>query len=123
MNKQTSRHSSTMRTTHFSNCHGWCTPPVHSRPHSGACWDTHTPPVNRMIDRCKNITFPQLRLRAVIKLTFIESVYIFVLDRLWFRYDFLWFYILTVCHHINQPRLVLVVKSCSKYRQETKRKL
>ena len=24
------------------------------------------PPVNRMTDRCKNITFPQLRLRAVI---------------------------------------------------------
>ena len=27
---------------------------------------THTPPMNRMTDRCKNITFPQLRLRAVI---------------------------------------------------------
>ena len=27
----------------------------------------HTPsPVNRITDRCKNITFPQLRLRAVI---------------------------------------------------------
>ena len=25
-----------------------------------------TPPVNRMTDRCKNITFPQLRLRTVI---------------------------------------------------------
>ena len=28
---------------------------------------TPLPPVNRMIDRCKNITFKQLRLRAVIK--------------------------------------------------------
>ena len=26
---------------------------------------THPPPVNRMIDRCKNITFPELRLQAV----------------------------------------------------------
>ena len=26
----------------------------------------HTPPVNRITDTCKNITFPQLRLRAVI---------------------------------------------------------
>ena len=25
-----------------------------------ACWDTH-PPVDRMTDRCKNITLPQLR--------------------------------------------------------------
>ena len=30
-----------------------------------ACWDT-TPHVNRVTDRCKNITFLQLRLRAVI---------------------------------------------------------
>ena len=29
-----------------------------------ACLDTH-PPVNRITDSCKNITFPQLRLRAV----------------------------------------------------------
>ena len=29
------------------------------------CWDTHTP-VNRITDRCKNITFLQLRLQAVI---------------------------------------------------------
>ena len=29
-----------------------------------------TPPVNRITDSCKNITFPQLRLRAVIKNTF-----------------------------------------------------
>ena len=28
---------------------------------------TETPPVNRITDRCKNITFPQLRLRAVMK--------------------------------------------------------
>ena len=33
-----------------------------------ACWDTTTPPpVNRITDTCKNITFPQLRLRTVIK--------------------------------------------------------
>ena len=30
-----------------------------------ACWDTTTPRVNRITDTCKNITFPQLRLRAV----------------------------------------------------------
>ena len=29
-----------------------------------ACWDT-PPSVNRITDRCKNITFPQLRLREV----------------------------------------------------------
>ena len=35
----------------------------------GQCVSQHalrqTPPVNRMIDRCKNITFPQLRLQTV----------------------------------------------------------
>ena len=30
-----------------------------------ACWDTTPPSVNRITDSCKNITFPQLRLRAV----------------------------------------------------------
>ena len=32
-----------------------------------ACWDStpHPPPVNRITDTCKNITFPQLRLQAV----------------------------------------------------------
>ena len=31
-----------------------------------ACWDTTpSPPQNRITDTCKNITFPQLRLRAV----------------------------------------------------------
>ena len=29
-----------------------------------ACWYTH-PLVNRITDRCKNITFPQFRLRTV----------------------------------------------------------
>ena len=29
--------------------------------------DRDPPPVNRITDRCKNITFPQLRLRAVMK--------------------------------------------------------
>ena len=33
----------------------------------GACWDRDHPPVNRITDRCKNITFPQLRLRAMKK--------------------------------------------------------
>ena len=32
-----------------------------------ACWDS-TPAVNRMTNRCKNITLPKLCLRAVIKL-------------------------------------------------------
>ena len=30
-----------------------------------ACSDTHPPPVNRMTERCKNITLPQLHLQAV----------------------------------------------------------
>ena len=33
-------------------------------PDSGACWDTYTPPVNRMTDRCKNITLPQTSFAA-----------------------------------------------------------
>ena len=32
----------------------------------GMHWGRH-PPVNRMTDRCKSITFPQLRLRTVIR--------------------------------------------------------
>ena len=28
------------------------------------------PPVNRITDRCKNITFPQLRLQTVIRLSY-----------------------------------------------------
>ena len=31
-----------------------------------------TPPVNRMTDRCKNITFPHLRLRTVKSLKFLQ---------------------------------------------------
>ena len=61
-----------------------------------ACWDTpppgdlqgmlgyHPPPVNRITDTCKNITFPQLRLRAVI--SSINSLYAFiytVVNSLW----------------------------------------
>ena len=37
----------------------WDTPPS-----PNACWDT-PPPVNRITDRCKNITFLQFRLQAV----------------------------------------------------------
>ena len=37
-----------------------------------ACRDT-PPPMNRMTDRCKNITFPQLRLRAVINRFFLTN--------------------------------------------------
>ena len=29
------------------------------------CWEAKPTPVNRMTHRCKNITFPQLRLRVV----------------------------------------------------------
>ena len=53
-------HSSRMRTTRSlpngggGLCPGWS---LSGRP---------PPPVNRITDRCKNITFPQLRLRAVI---------------------------------------------------------
>ena len=48
---------------------GWLSRGVSAR---GVCVSKHAlsqtphPPVNRMTDRCKNITFPQLRLRAVI---------------------------------------------------------
>ena len=47
------------------------TPPAHCmlgyiHPLPIACWDTHTQLLTEwLIDRCKNITFPQLRLRAV----------------------------------------------------------
>ena len=34
--------------------------------HPSMHWGRHPPPVDRMTDRCKNITFPQLRLRTVI---------------------------------------------------------
>ena len=30
-----------------------------------SAWGVYTPPVNRMTDRCKNITFPELRWRTV----------------------------------------------------------
>ena len=33
----------------------------------GVCPGGYTPPVNRITDRCKNISFPQLRMRTVIK--------------------------------------------------------
>ena len=47
-------------------CQGACTPPwTKTQTPPIACWDTHPPPVNRMTDRGKNITFPQLRLQAV----------------------------------------------------------
>ena len=44
-------HSSRMRT-------------ARSLPYGGGLPD-RDPPVNRITDKCKNITFPQLRLRAV----------------------------------------------------------
>ena len=79
--------SSRMRTARSSSCRGGLhqappweqTRPGTKHPPPGA--DTHprdqtpldqappgpgTPPVNRITDTCKNITFPQLRLRAVI---------------------------------------------------------
>ena len=85
--EKTAMHSSRMRTARFSGCLGgggclprgcvclggclprgvcpgmytsWTqrqTPQLHAR--------IHTPPVNRITDRCKNITFPRIRLRAV----------------------------------------------------------
>ena len=39
-------------------CLGCVLPPI-------ACWSTYPSPVNRMTHRSKNITFPQLHLRAV----------------------------------------------------------
>ena len=39
-------------------------PPGQRPPGQTSPW-TEIPPVNRITDRCKNITFPQLRLRAV----------------------------------------------------------
>ena len=39
-----------------------CMPPCHAHPSV-----MHAPPMNRITDRCKNITFPQLLLRTVTK--------------------------------------------------------
>ena len=51
-------HSSRMRTARFSgHLLGGMQPPLYA--------GIHTPTVNRMTDGCKNITFPQFRLRAV----------------------------------------------------------
>ena len=91
---RTRMHSSTMRTIR-TNCllggvcpGGWgCLPRSRVCPggclprgclSSGECVSQHalgqTPPVDRMANRCKNITFPQLRLRTVITcLTFIRQ--------------------------------------------------
>ena len=75
-------HSSRMRTARFSDhlscthahplpctlpamhapCYT-CMPPCHACPLP--CTPSATPPMNRIRDRCKNIIFPQLRLRAV----------------------------------------------------------
>ena len=57
---QTSMHSSRMRTAHLLTISlmypgGGCLPRGSVCPI--ACWDT--PPVNRMTDRCKNISLPQ----------------------------------------------------------------
>ena len=41
--------------------------PIGGCVYSSMHWGRHPPPVDRMTDRCKNITFPQLRLRTVIK--------------------------------------------------------
>ena len=54
-------------------CPGGCTPSSPCRSPIACCNTSpcplhagiHSPPVNRMTDRCKNITFPQLRLRVV----------------------------------------------------------
>ena len=74
MRNDTRMHSSGMRTAHFigrlSCTHSPalpCTPPPHMP--SSPCmppFAIHTPPVTRITDRSKNITFPQLQLRAVI---------------------------------------------------------
>ena len=53
----TRMHFIRMRTVHLSAC--WDIPP--------RAWTPPPPPVNRMTDRCNNITFLQLRLRTVIK--------------------------------------------------------
>ena len=63
----TRMHSSRMRTAHSSTVLGgspWQRPPWTETP-----LDRDPPPrVNRITDRCKNITFPQLHLQAVINL-------------------------------------------------------
>ena len=72
-NKETRMHSSRMCTARFNGVYpGGCVCPGavhypgpkgrHSPPPQR---QTPPPPVNRMTDRCKNITFPQLHLRAV----------------------------------------------------------
>ena len=42
---------------------------IPSTPCPGACWDTLPPWTERLTDKCRNITFPQLHLRAVITST------------------------------------------------------
>ena len=52
---------------HMPPCNHTCTP--HNHTCSPAT--THAPPVNRITDTCKNITFPQLRLWAVTSTIFV----------------------------------------------------
>ena len=85
INFETRMDSRRMRTAHSLPCGGspWERPPCGQR---SPCWQrpprgqrpplwTETPPMNRITDRCKNITFPKLRLRAVTKCSRIYKLY------------------------------------------------
>ena len=65
----TRMHSSRMRTVRCSGClgRGGCVGGGVCLGGAGVCLGVYTspPPVNRITDRCKNITFPQLHLRTV----------------------------------------------------------
>ena len=60
-------HSSSKRTVRCTRVGGGMSSWVGGSALGGDVWGVHLPPVNRITDRCKNITFPKLRLRVVIK--------------------------------------------------------
>ena len=70
---------------------GWCPAQGASAPGGWtipACTEAD-PPVNRITDSCKNITSPQLRLRAVINTRRISVVYLLLSRSCWRRLDVL----------------------------------
>ena len=94
--EKTRMHSSRMRTARFSGrlreegvvvcvCLGGCIKACNGQ--AGVCRGCggvhpcslhagiHIPHVNRITDRCKNITFPQLRLRAVIQCPRVSNIW------------------------------------------------
>ena len=79
--RKTRMHSSRMRTARYSGCLGGCLPGGCLSRERGCLPKECTPPgpkaaippVNRITDRCKNITFSQLLLRTVNSSFFLKS--------------------------------------------------